>query len=156
MSSPEPSAALRNAARAFAPQRLDRGLSIRDSIHAAGMEAAKRESDCFSMARIYATFQLKRDAYFPPELGGPAFDMLVDVYLCDWLNRRARAQQASGLRLDSTHGLPPGALPLVEAGLAVITWAETPEKGATLNLTRAGRARLNLYFEHMASYISAI
>ncbi len=118
--------------------------------------AARPALDRFSVARIYAAFQLRRGDHFPAEVDQPAFDMLVDLFLYDWLNRRVGVRHASGMRLESAGELPPSVLALVEAGLAVATRSAAPDEAVTISLSRAGQAHLDSFFDHMASYIMAI
>lgn len=122
-------------------------------------EAEARRLNGFSIARIYTTFQLKRDEYFPPELGEAAFDILIDLFLYEWLNRRVGSAQGGGMRLASDGAGPPaGVTALVDAGLAIVTQSGGPteEPVRVINLSRSGRARLNVFFDYMANYISAV
>ena len=112
--------------------------------------------DGFSVARIYATFHLRRGDYFPAGLDDRAFEMLVDLYLYDWLNRRVDDPEPAGIRLDGPADQDPGVEALIGCGLASVTRSAGPEASATLSLSRNGRARLDDYFEHMAGYIAAI
>jgi hypothetical protein len=118
----------------------------------------ERSFDGFSVARIYTTFQFKRDEFFPDGLSDAAFEILIDLFLVEWLNRRVGSEQSVGMRIASPTELPAGATDLIAQGFATVTPADptAPEPAATLNLSRAGRARLNVFFDYMANYISAI
>jgi hypothetical protein len=120
--------------------------------------SADRSLDGFSIARIYTTFQLKRGEYFPDGLSNAAFEILIDLFLFEWLNRRVGSAKAAGIRLASRDDMPPGAADLIAQGFASVTPADRdrPDAVPTLHLSRAGRARLNVFFDYMANYISAI
>jgi hypothetical protein len=124
----------------------------------APQDGAERSLDGFSIARIYTTFQLKRDEYFPDGLSDAAFEILIDLFLFEWLNRRVGSAQAAGIRIADPDDPPAGSNDLIAQGLAQINPADPdrPDTQPTLNLSRAGRARLNVFFDYMASYISAI
>jgi hypothetical protein len=155
-----------SAAGAAAPPATPFTRKVRQRISAIpervaeGDAGGERSLDGFSIARIYTTFQFKRDEYFPDGLSDAAFEILIDLFLVEWLNRRVGSARASGMRLAGMGDLPPGVTDLVALGLVRVAPAEADaapgEPPATLSLSRAGRARLNVFFDYMASYIAAI
>lgn len=110
----------------------------------------------FSVARIYSNFQLARAEHFPEGLSEAAFELLVDLYQYDWLNRWAGAPQDTGMALAGTD-VSGGAVELVEANLIVME-QPLPDAGAapTIRLTPSARIRVSTYLDTMASYISMI
>lgn len=153
MSSPEPSA----GPAAGAPPRFSQQVRQRISAIPERIAQPERALTGFSIARIYTTFQLKRGEYFPEGLSDAAFDMLMDLFLYDSLNRRVGSSSEGGLRIEHGQGWPAGVCELVETGFVALTPGEGSDgTGSVLNLSRSGRARLNIFFDYMANYISAI
>ena len=120
------------------------------------IEESPRRLDGFAVARICSAFQLQRADHFPAGMDEPAFAMLVDLFLSEWLGQRAGAVQCCGMHLDGAAQASSGIYKLADAGLVAVTPPDEPAGAATITLSEAGRARLNSYFDRMASYIAAI
>jgi hypothetical protein len=132
--------------------------TVRQRISAIPERVGQPERDLtgFSVARILTTFQFKRLEYFPEGLSDPAFDMLIDLFLHDSLNWRVGSSQGSGLHLPKGQALVPGIDELLEAGFVALIPADDLQAGQLMTLSRSGRARLNIFFDYMAEYISAM
>ena len=158
MNSPEPTSATQlRTARAVSRKvrRRRAALGTRPAIRETGEEMA-RKLDGFAVARICSAFQLKRSAHFPAEMDDAAFSILVDLFLYEWLNQRAGASPDCGMRIEGAAQAARDFHPLVETGLVAVTPCDRQGSAAIITLSRAGRARLDSYFDTMANYISAV
>jgi hypothetical protein len=155
MTSLEQATNLANAAPLFVQTLRQRFAAIPERI-----DQAERELTGFSVARIFTTFQIKRSEYFPGGVSDAAFDMLVDLFLYDCLNWRVGSSQEGGMRLAEGQARAAGIDELLEAGFVTLTSEDATKSNAKLGqfiaLSTSGRARLNIFFDYMAEYISAM
>jgi hypothetical protein len=155
MTSLEQATNLANAAPLFVQTLRQRFAAIPERI-----DQAERELTGFSVARIFTTFQVKRSEYFPGGVSDTAFDMLVDLFLYDCLNWRVGSSQEGGMRLAEGQARAAGIDELLEAGFVILTPGDMATSGAKsgqlIALSTSGRARLNIFFDYMAEYISAM
>lgn len=152
MNSPEHS--LRpDEARLFTVQGPRRALAERQT-PSTGRSGATLNS--FSVARLYSTFQLKQAEIFPEALGEGAFEILVDLFQYEWLNRRIDTPMEGGMRFTDGAGLPTGIAGLAAAHLITVTQGEGADTAPIIRLSPLGRARLTLFFDSIADYISMI
>ncbi|WP_041392076.1 hypothetical protein [Sphingobium sp. SYK-6] len=112
--------------------------------------------DFFSAARIFVTFKVKLAEHFPEAMPDETFDFLVDLMVHEWLSRRIGAQRPAELGLSRSASLSPRIQHALALGLIALEMDPAADDLRIVTLTRSARARLNVFFDYMASYISAL
>lgn len=112
--------------------------------------------DYFSAARIYVTFKVKLAEHFPEEIPSATFDFLVDLMVHEWLSRRVGAERPAEFGLPRAAALSPRIQHALTMGFITLTPDPDSDRLTIVTLTRSARARLNVFFDYMASYISVL
>jgi len=112
--------------------------------------------DGFSAMRIYTTFRIALAEHFPEDLGDQGFDLLVDILIYEWLGRRIGTQPNAPFGIGRQAADTPRIKAVRDAGLILLEPDPDQENILTVRLTSGARARLNLFFDYMARYISAL
>jgi hypothetical protein len=121
-----------------------------------GRVFGRGEMDYFSAARIFVTFKVKLAEHFPEGIPSETFDFLVDLMVHEWLSRRVGSERPGEFGVPRSAALTPRIQHALRLGF--ITMVPDPDSGTQgiITLTRSGRARLNVFFDYMASYISVL
>ncbi len=112
--------------------------------------------DFFSAARIYVTFKVKLAEHFPEPIPAETFDFLVDLMIHEWLSRRVGADRPTEFAVPRSAVLSPRLQTAVANGFIHIDADADSGDTCVVTLTRNTRARLNVFFDYMASYISVL
>jgi len=114
------------------------------------------EIDYFSAARIFVTFKVKLAEHFPEGIPSETFDFLVDLIIHEWLSRRVGAERPADLGVSRAAALSPRIRHAQTLGFILVEPDPDKEDQRIISLTRSARARLNVFFDYMASYISVL
>jgi hypothetical protein len=148
--------------------KTDSPIPFLDSIRAqiariphAGHEAvplgfSRGEIDYFSAARIFVTFKVKLAEHFPEPIPSETFDFLVDLMIHEWLSRRMGTERPADFGVSRSASLSPRIQHARTLGFVTIEPDAENEDLRTIALTRSARARLNVFFDYMASYITVL
>lgn len=112
--------------------------------------------DVFSAARIYTTFRVTLAEHFPEDLGEQGFDLLVDILIYEWLGDRLGAAPDTPFGIGRHAAASPRIRPVRDAGLITLEADAARDDILIVRLTDRTRARLHLFFDHMARYVSAL
>ncbi|MBT2187564.1 hypothetical protein [Sphingobium nicotianae] len=112
--------------------------------------------DYFSAARIYITFKVKLAEHFPERIPSETFDFLVDLMVHEWLSRRVGAERPAEFGVPRSAVLTPRIQHAIALGFIHLEADLHDEDMRLITLTRSARARLNVFFDYMASYISVL
>ncbi len=112
--------------------------------------------DYFSAARIYITFKVKLAEHFPERIPSETFDFLVDLIVHEWLSRRVGAERPAEFGVPRSAILTPRIQHALALGFIHLEADPGDEDLRLVTLTRSARARLNVFFDYMASYISVL
>ena len=112
--------------------------------------------DYFSAARIYITFKVKLAEHFPERIPSETFDFLVDLMVHEWLSRRVGAERPAEFGVPRSAALTPRIQHALALGFVHLEADPDDEDLRLITLTRSARARLNVFFDYMASYISVL
>lgn len=112
--------------------------------------------DYFSAARIYVTFKVKLAEHFPERIPSDTFDFLVDLMVHEWLSRRVGAGRPADFGVPRSATLTPRIQHALALGFITLESDPDDESLRIITLTRSARARLNVFFDYMASYISVL
>jgi hypothetical protein len=121
-----------------------------------GIAFHRTDIDYFSAARIFVTFKVKLAEHFPEGVPSDTFDFLVDLLVHEWLSRRVGADRAGELGMARAAALSPRIQHAAALGFITIEPDPDSTDMRIVALTRSGRARLNVFFDYMASYISVL
>jgi hypothetical protein len=119
-------------------------------------EFDRSDLDYFSAARIYITFKVKLAEHFPERIPSETFDFLVDIMVHEWLSRRVGADRPAEFGMSRSAVLTPRIQHARTLGFVAIEPDPDNEELCLITLTRSARARLNVFFDYMASYISVL
>lgn len=114
------------------------------------------EIDYFSAARIYVTFKVKLAEHFPENIPSETFDFLVDLMIHEWLSRRVGSEHPAEFGVARSAALSPRIQHARTLGFITIEPDPDREELCIICLTRSARARLNVFFDYMASYITVL
>ena len=112
--------------------------------------------DYFSAARIYITFKVKLAEHFPEQIPSETFDFLVDLTIHEWMNRRVGSQHPADYGVPCAAALSPRIQHALTLGFITVDPDPDDDDLRIVALTRGARARLNVFFDYMASYISVL
>ncbi|MBN8820014.1 MAG: hypothetical protein J0I80_14975 [Sphingomonas sp.] len=112
--------------------------------------------DHFSAARIFVTFKVKLAEHFPEGIPADTFDFLVDLMIHEWLSRRVGSERPAEFGVHRAASLTPRIQQALTLDLVHIEPDPDNEDQRIISLTRSARARLNVFFDYMASYISVL
>ncbi|MBN8831121.1 MAG: hypothetical protein J0G94_10990 [Sphingomonadales bacterium] len=112
--------------------------------------------DYFSAARIYITFRVKLAEHFPERIPSETFDFLLDIMVHEWLSRRVGADHPAEFGVSRSAALSPRIRHALTLGFIAIEPDPDNEELCLITLTRSARARLNAFFDYMASYIAVL
>ncbi|MGF7168412.1 hypothetical protein FHS91_000067 [Sphingobium xanthum] len=117
---------------------------------------SRGEIDYFSAARIFVTFKVKLAEHFPEPIPSETFDFLVDLMIHEWLSRRMGTERPADFGVSRSASLSPRIQHARTLGFVTIEPDAENEDLRTIALTRSARARLNVFFDYMASYITVL
>lgn len=112
--------------------------------------------DHFTAARIYVTFKVKLAEHFPENIPAETFDFLVDLMIHEWLSRRVGSDRPAEFGVPQATSLSPRIQHALRLGLITLEPDADSGEACVVSLTRSARARLNVFFDYMASYVSVI
>jgi hypothetical protein len=121
-----------------------------------GAAFSRSDLDYFSAARIYVTFKVKLAEHFPESIPSETFDFLVDLIVHEWLSRRVGSHRPAELGVPRAASRTPRIQQAVSLGLITVEPDPDSDDLQIVTLTRSARARLNVFFDYMASYISVL
>ena len=124
--------------------------------HTGGAAWSRSDIDYFSAARIYITFKVKLAEHFPEQIPSDTFDFLVDLMIHEWMNRRVGSGRPADYGVSRSAALSPRIQHAQTLGFIAIDTDPDDADLRILSLTRSARARLNVFFDYMASYISVL
>lgn len=116
----------------------------------------RHDIDYFSAARIYITFKVKLAEHFPEPIPSETFDFLVDLMVHEWLSRRVGSIHPAELGVPRPLALAPRIQHALTLGLVMVEPDPDRDDMQIVTLTRSARARLNVFFDYMASYVSVL
>ncbi len=116
----------------------------------------RHDLDYFSAARIYITFKVKLAEHFPEPIPSDTFDFLVDLMVHEWLSRRVGSIHPAELGVPRPLALAPRIQHALTLGLVEVEPDPDRDDMQIVTLTRSARARLNVFFDYMASYVSIL
>ncbi len=121
-----------------------------------GVVFSRGDLDYFSAARIYITFKVKLAEHFPENIPSETFDFLVDLIVHEWLSRRVGSNRPAELGVPRAVSCAPRIQHALLLDLVTVEPDPDSDDVQIVTLTRAARARLNVFFDYMASYISVL
>lgn len=116
----------------------------------------RHDIDYFSAARTYITYKVKLAEHFPEPIPTETFDFLVDLMIHEWLSRRVGSDRPADYGVSHSAALSPRIQHALTLGLITIEVDPDDQDRRILALTRHARGRLNVFFDFMADYISAL